>query len=362
MRSLSKILTVLVLGCLCSYSQTKEDVVAKINGEAILRSELDKAESAIVEQYSELSPDFLTNSDSKKQIKKMAFDKIESETLIKQEAAKLNIKVSEREIDNGISEIKSRFSIDSKGNRLNEQQTEKYFMEELKRQNISFDEFRARIRKDLMARKLIDQTIKPKINPPNHEELKKFYDNLMLVVNGDTQSLKASKEEMEDYLNIANKLKEMFSERIRLRHILIKPQSQDLASKTKAFEKAKNIRQKLLKGEDFEEIAQKESEDKESAKRGGDIGYAIKGMLPEQMEKTAFSINPGEISDIIETPFGYHIIQVTEKKIAQKIKFELVKDDISNIMMQQKFADELQKYVEELKKKAKIEIFDPSLK
>lgn len=362
MRNLNKLIIILIFASIEAFSQSKEDVIAKINGETILRSDLEKAEKAITEQYAEISPDILASIQSKNNIKKMALDKIESETLIKQEAVKLNIKVSEREIDNGINEVKSRFSVDLKGNRLNEQQAEKYFFEELKKQNIRYEDFRSKIKKDLMARKLIDQVLKPKITQPSQEEIKKFFDNLMLVINNSTSSLKASKEEIEDYTNIANKMKEMFSERIRLRHILIKFQSSDILSKNKALEKVKSIRQRLIKGEDFEEVAEKESDDTESAKRGGDIGYVIKGMLPEELDRVAFSINPGDISDVIETTFGYHIIQVTEKKITQKIKFDAVKDDIANIIMQQKFADELQKYVDELKKKAKIEIFDSELK
>jgi len=358
MRIISNILFIFLFLTSLS-SEVKEDVIAKINGEAILRSDYENARIAITQQYSEISPDIVNNST---EIAKMALDKIESETLIKQEAAKLNIKVSEREMDNGVAEVKARFMVDSKGGKLSKEQAEKIFVEELKKQNMSYEEFRSKIKKDLMARKLIEQVIKPKVLPPEEQEIKKFYDNLMLVINNSTYSIKASKEEMEDYLNIAAKLKEMFSERVRIRHILIKPSAADISSKNEALNKAKSIRERLIKGEDFEELALKESNDAESAKRGGDVGYVIKGMLPEEMEKVAFAICPGEISEVIETPFGYHIIEVTEKKIEQKIKYDLVKDDIANIMMQQKFSIELQKYVEELKKKSRIEIFDSNLK
>ncbi|MEF3280302.1 MAG: peptidylprolyl isomerase [Elusimicrobiota bacterium] len=342
------------------FSQVKEDIVAKINGEAVLRSEFDKAKQMIIEQYAEFSPQTLKEDRWEDKVNKMAFEKIVGEVLIKQESAKLNVKVTEREIENGANEVKSRFSYDVKGNRLSNAEAEKAFFDELKKQNMTYEEFKAKIKRDLMARKLVDQLIKPKIAPPSESELKLFFDKVMLVMNG-TETLKTNESDMEDYAAIASKFKEVFSERIRLKHILIKFDKSDIVSKNQALEKAKNIRNRIINGEDFDDIAIKESDDSDSAKRGGDIGYVIKGMLPQELEKTAFSINLGEISNPIETDFGYHIICVTEKKIAQKVRFDMVKDELANIMMQKKFAEEVEKYVKELKKKAKIEIFDSKI-
>ena len=92
------------------------------------------------------------------------------------------------------------------------------------------------------------------------------------------------------------------------------------------------------------------------------VEHAVKGMLPKNMEDVAFKLCPGEISDIIENDIGYHILQVSEKKIAEKIKYALVKDDLENLIMQKNFADEVEKYVDLLKKNAKIEIYDSKLK
>ncbi len=361
MKSISSFFIILFIS-ISLFSQKKEDIIAKINNEPIFRSELEKNKIAIIEQYLEISPSSANDPDFNKKALKMAFDKILSETLIKQEAEKLKIKITDREIDNGIKEIKLRFSIDSKGNKLSEEETNKYFLEELKRQNITYEELREKVRKDLMAQKLVNENIKGKITPPREEELKNFYNNLMSIINNKTEGLKLSQEDREDYTNIAEKLKEMFSERIRLRHILIKPITTSPQDKNLAMEKIKKIRERILKGEDFEEIAQNESQDNQSAINGGDIGYVIRGMLPKEIEEIAFKLCPGEISDIIESSFGYHIIQVTEKRISQKIKYEIIKDELSNILIQQSFAKELQKYLEDLRKKAKIEIFDENLK
>ncbi len=104
-------------------------------------------------------------------------------------------------------------------------------------------------------------------------------------------------------------------------------------------------------------MAEKFSKDKQSAVRGGDIGYVISGMLPEELEKPVFKMCPGQISQPIESKFGYHIVRVDEKRIAQKLKYELAKEDIAQIIMQNAFADEVEKYTENLRKEAKIEYF-----
>jgi len=342
------------------YSQLKEEVVAKINGESIFKSELERNIEEITMNLIRLNPESANQPDFKTKAKKMAFEKILSETLIRQQAKKQEIKVSKREIEEGINEVKTRFSVDREGKSLTPQEREKFFMDELKKQGLSYEDFKARIENDLMARKLIDQVIRPNLKKPSEDEIKSFFSKIVEIVNS-TTDIKIN-ENNSDYVDVANKFKEIFGERIRLRHILIKFDGSDSLSKSKAYERAKNIRDRLIKGEDFEDVALKESDDKVSAKRGGDIGYVIRGILPKNIEDIAFKLCPGEISEIIENDFGYNIIQVSEKKIAEKIKYELVKDDIENIIMQQRFADEIEKYVNLLKKDAKIEIYDLTLK
>jgi len=84
-----------------------------------------------------------------------------------------------------------------------------------------------------------------------------------------------------------------------------------------AYEKAKMILDSVKSGIDFSELAKRNSDDIQSAKLGGDLGFAKKGMFVKEFEDALFSLNPGEISDIVETEYGYHIIKVTEKRAEQ---------------------------------------------
>jgi len=339
------------------FAQKGEDIVAKVNGEPILLSDYNKTKEILIEQYSNLSPEFMQQKDAMSQIEKMAMDKMIDELLLKQKAEAMKIKVYERQIDEGVAEVKKRFSRDKNGAILSSKDAEDAFNDELKRQNMTMSEFRAKIKRDLMARKLIEETIRPKIKNPSEDEIKSYFNKIDYIIKGDTANLKISEEEFKDLSNVANKFKELISERLRLRHILIKPDSNDLVSKNKALEEANKIKKELDNGKDFEELALKYSDDKASAVRGGDIGYVIKGMLPEEIEEKAFKMCPGQIEGPIETKFGYHIIRVDEKRIAQKFNLEDAKEDIAQLIMQENFAKEIENFTKELRQSAKIEEF-----
>ena len=108
--------------------------------------------------------------------------------------------------------------------------------------------------------------------------------------------------------------------------------------------------------------AQKYSQDPESAKKGGDLGYAMRGLLPKEIENKAFSLNVGETSGPVESKFGYHLIRLEEKRAPQKLKYDIVKDDLAQILAQSIFAKAMVEYLKDLRKDAKIEIFSADKK
>jgi parvulin-like peptidyl-prolyl isomerase len=335
------------------YSQAKkEEVIAKVNGEPILSSEFNKNKEMLIEQYSSISPDFMSQKDSEKNINKMVMDKLISEALLRQKAQEMKIKIYERQIDDGIAEIKKRFPAKTS------KEADDMLFQELNKQNMTMSEFREKIKRDLMARKLVEDVIRSKVKDPKEEDIKKYYDTVLSIMNNKAKPENMKEEDFQEYTNVANKFKELISERLRLRHILIKPETNDIVGKNKALELANKVKSELDNGADFEDLAAKYSQDAQSASRGGDIGYVIKGMLPKELDDVVFKMCPGDISKPIETQFGYHIVRVDEKRIAQKLKYELAHDDIENIIRQNIFADEVDKYVNELRAKAKIEIFN----
>lgn len=134
-----------------------------------------------------------------------------------------------------------------------------------------------------------------------------------------------------------NKHKEDYQDtEVRASHILVKTE-----------EKAKEVLQKIKAGEDFAELAKKYSEDP-SASNGGDLGYFKKGMMVSEFDKAAFALKPGEISDPVKTKFGYHIINVIDRKEDKK-EFKDVKENVKQSMVQQAILDRIKKISSETK-------------
>ncbi len=137
---------------------------------------------------------------------------------------------------------------------------------------------------------------------------------------------------------------------IKARHILITFRGKDgTVDSAKALKTAREVRQKLLDGADFAELAKEYSNDPGSASKGGDLGYFKRRKMVPQFDEAAFNLKVNEISDIVETRFGYHIIQVTDKK---KIPpFEEAKNELREIYDRQRFKSEFAEYTDSLKKK-----------
>jgi len=281
------------------------------------------------------------------------------EALLRQKAETLKIKIYDRELDNGITEIKKRFSRDESGAVLSEPAAEKAFRDELKREEVTLEQFREKIKKQLMVRKLVEDNIKTRAALPKETEVKSFFEKINLAVKGGTTAVAGMDEETaQDIMAAAQRFREFTEETVRVRHILFKfEEAAPLTEKNQALKKADDARKELDGGADFEDLAEKYSDDKESARKGGDLGYVIKGMLPKELEETAFALSLGEVSKPVLTQFGYHILRVDEKRIAQKLKFDQVKDDLEQLLTQANFARELANYLKDLRKDAKIETF-----
>jgi peptidyl-prolyl cis-trans isomerase C len=117
--------------------------------------------------------------------------------------------------------------------------------------------------------------------------------------------------------------------------------------------KAENIRKQLTGGADFAKIA-KTSSDCPSKEKGGDLGTVQRGQMVKPFEEAAFKQEVKAIGPIVETPFGYHIIQVLEHSQSQTKPLDEVKVAIADTIKQQRMQEEAERYLAELKAKAKI--------
>lgn len=156
-------------------------------------------------------------------------------------------------------------------------------------------------------------------------------------------------------------------EMVRASHILLMttdPEThQPLTDEQKAakHKQMEDILKQARAGKDFAALAKQYSEDPGSKDNGGEYTFP-RGKMVKVFEDTAFSLKPGEISDIIESQFGYHIIKLSEKIPAKKVDFDKVKDQIKDHLKQVAIGKQLYTYMAKLEKDANLQILDDNLK
>jgi parvulin-like peptidyl-prolyl isomerase len=139
-------------------------------------------------------------------------------------------------------------------------------------------------------------------------------------------------------------------EEVRASHILKAPSRGE--QRESAYQELRQVREKLLAGEDFDALAKKHSD---KADDHIDLGFFKRGELAEEFELVAFSMNVGEISPVFGSPFGFHIVKVTERKPATPKPFDEVRDQVREHFLQDRQQENTRKLVEELQAKAAIE-------
>ena len=132
---------------------------------------------------------------------------------------------------------------------------------------------------------------------------------------------------------------------VHARHILVETEAE-----------AKDVAERLKKGQDFATLAKEKSKD--PGAEGGDLGFFTRGQMVKPFEEAAFALDVGQISDPVQSPFGWHVIKVEEKRDQPLPTFDQVKDGIIAQLVQLK----AQEVVSDLRKAAKIEVVDPTLK
>jgi peptidyl-prolyl cis-trans isomerase D len=132
-------------------------------------------------------------------------------------------------------------------------------------------------------------------------------------------------------------------ERVKVRHILIKADSKASdAEKKAALAKAEDVLKQLKAGGDFATLAKKYSDDPGSKEKGGDLDFLVAGQTVPEFDKMAFSLPPHQLSPIVTTQFGYHILEVTEKQPAHLKPFEEVKDGLLADLRKQTVTEKMQ--------------------
>ena len=154
--------------------------------------------------------------------------------------------------------------------------------------------------------------------------------------------------------------KEVFKrkESVMVSHILVRVTNDaDKEDIDRARQRVEDLRRRIAAGKDFAEIAKKHSDCIRTKQTGGDLGYIKRGFMPPKFDEVAFSLKMGQVSEVIETQFGYHIIRAVDKKPAGYVPLEDVKDFINKYLQREALRKEIALHTQKLRQKAKIEVF-----
>ncbi len=145
-------------------------------------------------------------------------------------------------------------------------------------------------------------------------------------------------------------------ESLHLNHILLSVEEDTApAEKENIHQKAEELRQMIVDGADFAELAKEHSD---SSEADGDLGYIKRDYMPAAFDEVVFSLKKGEVSAVFETQFGYHIAKLMDKRPAGKTPYEEVRDFIKRYLQNQRKPQMIAAHIEELRSKANIEIFE----
>lgn len=296
--------------------ESKNEKAALVNGKVISHDDFNREYEVYKKHYSAKSPNL--PDDFLKRLRAQVVNEMVNQELLYQASQKQKVNVSDATVEKEVANFQKRFPEPN------------MFQKWLESMRFTEDEFKAQFTKRITVRALVDKEIVSKISIKD-EEAKTYFDN---------QPDKFHEDES-----------------VRARHILIKlDKTADDKAKAKARKELLDIKKKILAGEDFVELAKSHSQGP-SAPRGGDLGYFKRGQMVKPFDMVAFKLAVNEVSDIVETQFGYHLIKVLDHKKATKPKFEEVKKKAKQILRNERIQKEVGVYIQELRKEATIETF-----
>ncbi|MBI5247843.1 MAG: peptidylprolyl isomerase [Elusimicrobia bacterium] len=344
--------------CVPASAKLLEDTVAVVNGSPILLSEYQKEAATAMDYWSKTNPVALADPANVLKLRESTLEQLIDRELLIQEGAKLKLKVREREIDNAVDEIKARYKKGDNGEPLSDAEAEAAFQAGLKKEGLDWTKFRERLSHQIMARKTIDEAVKSKMTAPTEEETKAYFAKIQSYIDSKSTDVPKGMDE-EDAMalrEVAGQIKALSSERVRVQRVLIRlsPGASE-NEKKRAQKTALAVKKRLDDGEEFAKVAAEDSEDPDSARRGGDLGYVLRGVAPPELEKAAFTLGVGDTSGPVYTESGYNVIRVTEKRAAEKPEYEKFKDELANFLGGANFQKKIEAFVKGLRDKATIE-------
>jgi peptidyl-prolyl cis-trans isomerase C len=287
-------------------------VLARVNGEAITKAEFEQSVHNLEGRAGRTVP-----PEQRDEVYRGLLNDMLAFKLLKQEATKRQVALSDQDVETAMKQVQRQFP------------NEAAFKQAMTAQKLSLAQVRDEARNTMLVQKLLEQEVAGKIEV-KPADISAFYEK--------------------------NPDRFKQPEAVKASHVLIAvPQGSDEAAKKAARAKAEDVLKQARAGTDFAALAKKYSNDA-SAPHGGDLGFFPRGQMVPPFEAAAFALEPGKVSDIVETPFGFHVIKVTEKRPARTVPFSEVAAQIEQYLRQEQQQEKTKAFIDQLKTRGKVEV------
>jgi peptidyl-prolyl cis-trans isomerase SurA len=310
----------LVLSGAVARAEMVDRVAAVVNREVIALSEVEKRAAPELSRLNQAVKDPQKRAEERTRITKAALDALIGEKLMEEQIKELGLSVTDAEVDAAVADVKKQNNVtdDAQFDRL------------LSGEGFTVATYKDFLRKQMSRMKLVQLKVSPKVKV-SEEDLKAAY----------AQYARMEGEDAE----------------VHARHILVAVDPKATPEQVEAArKKALEIMEEARKpGVDFSELAKKRSEGP-SAADGGDLGFFRRGVMVPAFERVAFALKPGEVSEPVRTNFGWHVLKVEERRAVGVADYDEMRPKLEMQLRQQKTEKFVDQYVQELKKKAVIEV------
>ncbi|MGP0630344.1 peptidylprolyl isomerase [Nitrospina sp. 32_T5] len=296
------------------HAKVLDRVVAKVNNEIITLSALDERARVDMARYSGMGVEALPPFE---QVRLQTLEQMIDEILMIGVAERLNMIVEESQMQSALDDIRARGNL-----------TEEQLAEMLEQEGRTMEEYKKRIREQILLSRVINLEVRSRI--------------------------KISKEEIAEYYD-AHRKDFWTTPKVHARHILFildNSLTQDEVELKK--KKARMALEEIQSGREFVDVAKEYSEDV-TASNGGDLGVLEKGKMISEFEDAAFSLKSGQVSNIITSPYGLHIIKVEEILHGAPVPMEDVEGRIEAQLKHERFESVFKEYIEDLRARSFIE-------
>jgi len=302
-----------------SSGKVVNTIAAVVNDEIVTLYEVDRESQPLIREAEKKSS---VDASVRTQIRRAALEHLIEKRLLAQKIKELNIKVSDEEIKQAIDDVKKQ----------NNMASQEVLVSALASQGLTFEQYRSQLQEQIEKLKLVSMEVRAKIQV-GETEMREYYES--------------------------NRAKYTEEETFRARHIFFRTNEKAPADEIKkTMTTALMVLAEAKSGKDFAELAKSYSEDPAARKDGGDLGSFKKGDMMPELEASILGMKTGEVSELVYTPSGFHIIKLEERSSGKVKSFESVKAEIEDALYRKKSEERFNQWAKELRSKASIEVKD----